>query len=64
MPREFYSGKELVTHRWFLLTVPGEIKIEDYFSDIRVTHEKRTNWWKGGLVSSIYCGEQGLYYVY
>ncbi|KAG2228323.1 hypothetical protein INT45_011115 [Circinella minor] len=48
-PSGFYYRGDVVNNRWILLTIPGEIEIKDAFSDIRVTHEGHTNYWKSGI---------------
>ncbi|KAI9492118.1 hypothetical protein BDB00DRAFT_462166 [Zychaea mexicana] len=50
-PPEFYAREDVVTNTWILVTMPGEIDIKGGwgFTDVRVSHEKRTDFWKSGI---------------
>ncbi|KAI8138250.1 hypothetical protein BJV82DRAFT_631613 [Fennellomyces sp. T-0311] len=50
-PSDFYAREDVVTNTWILLTIPGELVIKDEwgFTDVRLSHEKRTNYWKSGI---------------
>ncbi|KAI9249735.1 hypothetical protein BDA99DRAFT_523503 [Phascolomyces articulosus] len=48
-PPKFYAREDVVTNTWILVTIPGEIEIKDGYADIRVSHEKKTNFWKAGI---------------
>ncbi|KAI8138271.1 hypothetical protein BJV82DRAFT_631698 [Fennellomyces sp. T-0311] len=47
----FYRDKNVANGNWMIWTIPGEFVIKDEwgFTDVRVSNEKRTNWWKSSI---------------
>ncbi|CDH52904.1 predicted protein [Lichtheimia corymbifera JMRC:FSU:9682] len=48
-PDDFYIREDILTNTWILVTLPGEIHVKEWFSNVRVSHEKKTNHWKSGI---------------
>ncbi|KAF7724776.1 hypothetical protein EC973_000732 [Apophysomyces ossiformis] len=48
-PNGFFQRQDVVADAWILLTIPIRLDIKGGFSDVEVSHEKKTRLWKSGL---------------